>query len=232
MPDTYIDLCNQVLRRLNEVEIPPSEFATARGVQALVKDAVRSAVASINQSEFEWPFNAAQHVETLVIGRTEYNWPEYFKIVDWNSFQVIGNYSEDLTSGKFNHLTYIDRDTYINLYRDRDNNSHYDGIERPRYIAPSHGNGYIVSPSPDKAYTVRFNYYMNYADLQLFDDETRVPQSFSSVIVDGALMHMYMFKDNVEAAQVAKLVFEQGLKNLQTLYINNYEYITDRRVAF
>ena len=79
---------------------------------------------------------------------------------------------------------------------------------------------------------MRFNYYMNYADLQLFDDETRVPQSFSSVIVDGALMHMYMFKDNVEAAQVAKLVFEQGLKNLQTLYINNYEYITDRRVAF
>ena len=44
-------------------------------------------------------------------------------------------------------------------------------------------------------------------------------------------MHLYMFKDNVEAAQIAKLVFEQGLKNLQTLYINNYEYITDTRVA-
>ena len=108
------------------VEIPPSEFATARGVQALVKDAIRSAVASINQSEFEWPFNAAQHVETLVIGRTEYNWPDGFKVVDYNTFQVIDNY-EDLTQGKFYKLQYIDRDTYLNLYKDRDNNSHYDG---------------------------------------------------------------------------------------------------------
>jgi len=232
MPDTYIDLCNQVLRRLNEVEIPPSEFATARGVQALVKDAIRSAVASINQSEFEWPFNAAQHVEPLVIGRTEYNWPTGFKVVDYNSFQVIDNYTEDLTAGKFFKLQYIERDVYLDLYRDRDNNSHFDGIERPRLVCPSHGNGYIVTPSPDKAYSVRFNYFLNYADLQLFDDETRVPQSFSNVIVDGALMHLYMFKDNVEAAQVAKLVFEQGLKNLQTLYINNYESVTDRRVAY
>jgi len=45
-------------------------------------------------------------------------------------------------------------------------------------------------------------------------------------------MHMYMFKDNVEAAQISQALFMQGLKNLQTLYINNYEYITDHRVNF
>jgi len=78
MPSTYIDLCNQVIRRLNEVEIASADFANVRGIQALVKDSVKAAVARINQAEFEWPFNAAEHTETLAAGQTEYTWPSYF----------------------------------------------------------------------------------------------------------------------------------------------------------
>jgi len=63
MASTFLNLCNQTLRRLNEVEISEAEFLTVSGVQALVKDAVKSAVARINQSEFEWPFNAASHTQ-------------------------------------------------------------------------------------------------------------------------------------------------------------------------
>ena len=43
---------------------------------------------------------------------------------------------------------------------------------------------------------------------------------------------MYMFKDNVEAAQFAFQAFMSGLKDLQTLFINNYEYVRDTRVRF
>ena len=229
MPATYIDLCNQVLRRLNEVEVAPADFAAARGVQSLVKDAVRAAIASINQSEFEWPFNAAEHIQSATVGRVDYDWPEFFKVVDWSSFQVI-----DDSAGRdvFKQLEYIDRDTYYARYRDMDNNAGAKGRGTPAYVFPSHGNGFGVSPSPDNAYRIRFRYFLNYADLVLYDDETRVPSSFSSVIVDGALMHMYMFKDNVEAAQIARIIFQEGIKNLQTLYINNFEYITDHRVKF
>ena len=91
MPATYLDLSNRVLRRLNEVEMTSSDFPTVRGVQALCKDAVKAAIANINQSEFEWPFNAAEHTDTLTIGREEYDWPTYFKVVDWNSFQIFDN---------------------------------------------------------------------------------------------------------------------------------------------
>ena len=228
MPATYMDLCNQVLRRLNEVELRAADFEGARGVQALVKDAVQAAIASIGQSEFEWPFNAAQHVDTLEIGRADYNWPEFFKVVDFNSFQVIENTGGG--NNTYQHLKYIDRDDYFKFYRDLDGNAGSAGRGKPELVCPSHGNGFTITPSPDRAYSLRYNYFLNYAQLNAHDDETRVPTSFSSVIVDGALMHMYMFKDNVEAAQIAKIVFEQGLKNLQTLYINNYEYVTDTRV--
>ena len=229
MHATYIDLCNQVLRRLNEVELRAADFETARGVQALVKDSVKAAIASIGQSEFEWPFNAAVHTEILVTGRTDYEWPEFFKVVDYESFQVVENNGDGTNT--YRKLKYIDRDTYYKLYRDLDDSAGAKGRGKPEYVCPSHGNGFFVSPSPDEGYTIRYNYFLNYADITLYNDETRIPTSFSSVIVDGALMHLYMFKDNVEAAQIAKMVFEQGLKNLQTLYINNYEYITDTRVA-
>ena len=88
MPSNYLSLCNQVLRRLNEVEIIEGDFASVTGVQALVKDAVRSAVAKINQAEFEWPCNAAEETDTLVVGQEEYTWPSFYKIADLNIFQM------------------------------------------------------------------------------------------------------------------------------------------------
>lgn len=229
MSVTFIDLCNQTLRRLNEVEIAPADFENARGVQALVKDAIKASIASINQYEFEWPFNAAEHSQTATIGRAEYDWPTYFKVVDWNSFQVIDTVDGANT---FQHLQYIHRDEYYNKYRDEDNEAGSKGRGCPTYVFPAHGNGFGVTPAPDKAYRVRFRYFMNYADLSAYNDTTRVPAAFSSVIVDGALMHMYMFKDNVEAANMARVVFFEGVKSLQSIYINNSEYITDRRVRF
>lgn len=229
MPSTYLDLCNKVLRRLNEVEISQGDFPTVRGVQALVKDAVKAGVAKINQAEYEWPFNAAEHTETLVAGQTEYSWPAYFKVSDWNSFQIQKN--TGLNTG-YKTLKYIDRDEWYKSYRDDDYEAGSAGIGIPDYVFPSHGNGFGVTPSPNAAYQIRFRYYQNYSDLTNYNDVTRIPESFDTVIIDGALYHLYMFKDNAESAGIAAASFQQGIKDLQTLYINNYEYVRDTRVSF
>tara|TARA_R110000796_G_scaffold112725_3_gene224371 strand:+ start:1106 stop:1795 length:690 start_codon:yes stop_codon:yes gene_type:complete len=229
MPSTYISLCNQVLRRLNEVEVAEGAFDSVTGVQALVKDAVKAAVAKINQAEFEWPFNAAEETDTLVVGQEEYSWPSFYKIADWNSFQI----QEDTALGvSYTTLKYIERDEWYKKHRDNDYASGSNGISVPRYIFPSHGNGYGVSPSPDKAYTLKFRYYQNYSDISAADDVTRIPDSYDTVLVDGALYHLYMFKDNLESSQASFMAFEKGIKDLQTLYINNYEYIRDTRVKY
>jgi len=229
MPSTYISLCNQVLRRLNEVEVAEGAFDSVTGVQALVKDAVKAAVAKINQAEFEWPFNAAEETDTLVVGQEEYTWPSFYKIADWNSFQI----QEDTALGvSFTTLKYIERDEWYKNHRDNDYASGTDGISVPRFVFPSHGNGYGVSPSPDKAYTLKFRYYQNYSNITAADDVTRIPDSYDTVLVDGALYHLYMFKDNLEASQASFMAFEKGIKDLQTLYINNYEYIRDTRVKY
>ena len=229
MPTPYIDLCNQVLRRLNEVEIAPADFAGVRGVQALVKDAVKSAVAKINQAEFEWPFNAAEHTDTLAAGQEEYVFPADLKSVDYNSFQI---QKDDSLGAEFKALRYLDRDEWYQRHRDADYDSGAAGRGIPDYVFPAHGAGYGVSPTPDAAYTIKFRYFLNFSNLTAANDLTRIPSAFDSVLVDGALYHMYMFKDNPESAGVAFQAFERGLKDLQSIYINNYEYIRDHRVNF
>ena len=229
MPSTYLDLCNKVLRRLNEVEIAADDFLNVRGVQALTKDAVKAAIAKINQAEFEWPFNAAEHIEPLIQGQTEYSWPAYFKVSDWNSFQIQKDTSLNVN---YKTLNYIERDVWYKSHRDDDYSAGSSGRGVPEMVFSSHGNGFGVTPAPNAAYQVRFRYYMNYSDITAYNDVTRIPESFDTVMIDGALYHLYMFKDNLEAAQAAYLSFQAGIKDLQTLYINNYESIRDTRVNF
>ena len=122
----------------------------------------------------------------------------------------------------------MDRDEYYRYHRDTDTTSGAAGRGVPTHIYPAHGSAFGVTPTPDKAYKVKFNYFLNYTDLTLYDDVTRVPTSFDSVLVDGALYHMYMFKDNVESAQASYVAFEQGLKDLQSLYINQFDIMIIR----
>ena len=52
---TYLDLTNELLRRLNEVQMDSTDFATARNVQALAKDAINASIREILHSAQEWP---------------------------------------------------------------------------------------------------------------------------------------------------------------------------------
>jgi len=224
---TFIDLTNQLLRRLNEVEIAPADFATVRGVQALAKDAIRNSISKINIAEVEWSFNAAEHTQVLVQGQEEYSFPSYFKVADWNSFQI----QKDVSLGvNFTDLGYISRDEYYQYRRAEDNNSGSAGIGMPEMAGPSHGNGYVVTPTPDKAYTIKFRYYLTPQALELDTDQTRIPNTYDNVIIEGALVQMYMFRDNPEAANIAAQIFSQGIKEMQTLLINNYQEVYDTRI--
>jgi len=229
MPSTYISLCNHVLRRLNEVEISESDFGNVRGIQSVVKDSIKSAIAKINQAEYGWPFNAAEHTQVLTAGQSEYTWPDFYKVSDWSSFQI---QKDNALGCDYYTLKYMERDSWYESSRDEDYSAGSAGRGKPTHVFPGHGNGFGVTPSPNKAYSVKFRYFLNYSDITAFNDVTRIPTSFDTVIVDGALYHLYMFKDNLEAAQAAFIAFERGIKDLQTLYINNYQYIRDTRVSY
>ena len=226
---TFIDLCNTTLRRLNEVEISEAGFSTTRGIQSLVKDAVRNSINNINQAHFEWPFNAAQETATLSIGSTEYSFPSTFKSIDWNSFQIIPDGTHETTNTR---LKYIDRDEWYSKYRDADDNAATSGISKPAYAFNAHGFGFGISPAPDQEYRIQFRYFKNETALEAHGDLTTIPDNFKYVIIDGAIYHMYMFKDNTEQAQLSFQVFDQGIGRLRTIYINHSDSIRDTRIKF
>ena len=227
MASTFLELTNRLLRKLNEVEIAEADFANTRGVQSLAKDAIVDAISQINQAEFEWPFNAAQHTQLLDVGREEYSWPQFFKVVDWNSFQIQQNPALGI---EHRILNFISRDEYYKNYKNTDDGSTTIGISCPSLVSSAHGNGYIVSPSPDKEYSLQFRYYLNNVGLVSHGDQTRIPSTYDNVIIDGALYYMYMFRDNPESAGVTIQVFQQAIKNMQSILINKYSRVYDTRM--
>lgn len=227
MASSFLDLCNNVLRKLNEVEISSSEFGSVRGVQALVKDAVTTAIAKINQAEYSWPFNASSYTQTCVVAQEEYGWPSLHKVTDWNSFQI---QKDDSLGVGFSKLNFITLDEYFERYRNLDDATETTGRGVPSYIFPS-GNGWGLTPSPDKAYQIKYRYYQIPATLSVSSDTSRIPIHYENVIIDGAMFQMYLFKDNTESAQIMGALFEQGVKQMQSQLINNYDSIRDRRVV-
>ena len=77
---------------------------------------------------------------------------------------------------------------------------------------------------PDAAYTIEYEFFMFPADLDLHDDVPTIPFRFKHVIVDGAMYHAYMFRDNIESASLALRKFDDGIKQMRTLLVNENIY--------
>jgi len=78
----------------------------------------------------------------------------------------------------------------------------------------------------------KFRYWLNTVDLNNPNDLSRIPEDFDHVVVDGAMYYMYLYKDNPESSQLTFQAFERGIKDLQSVFINDFSFVYDTRVAF
>lgn len=218
MPSTFMDLTNRLLRRVNDVEITQSDFLSARGIQAAAKDYILDTVRTINTTKINWPFNAVEHSQTLETGTEEYAWPTNFTAAEWGSFQIQG---DDTIGNTFETLQLITRDQWYAYDRDTDYESTTEGRDIPKYVFPSHGQGFGITPSPDEDYPIKYRYYKNPDDLVNYDDEVTIPNKFDYVIMAGALHHMNLFKENIEAAAIEEKKFKDGVANMVNLLLPN-----------
>ena len=88
MPYNYLDIVNEVSRRLNETELTSTNFSTAKGFYSTIKDSVNSSIHDINQYYLYWPYNHNSDEITLVAGETRYSFADEAKYVDFNTFRV------------------------------------------------------------------------------------------------------------------------------------------------
>ena len=95
----------------------------------------------------------------------------------------------------------------------------------PRFIVRTLDNNYLLFPFPDKSYTLKYDYFAFPTDLSAHDDTTTVPTRFDPVIIDGATAFVYQYRGETTQYQLNFERFEQGIKNMQSLLVNKYEYV-------
>jgi hypothetical protein len=227
MAYNYINLVNEVNRRLNEVELTEANFANARGYHGHSKDAVNSAVRHINQEEFEWPWNHVEAEEVLTAGVVRYSIPYDAKTVNMNSFRIKGDADLGVATTKLKVLNY---EEYLDNYADYEYNSSNSVRGVPRYVVRAPSNEFILVPAADKDYELVYEYYTVSYDMQLTTDTPTIPEQYKHVIADGAMYYAYMFRGDAQAAGITQGKFTDGIKYMRSLHINRTEYIRDTRV--
>lgn len=225
----FIGLVNDVNRRLNEVEVSSTDFPTATGFYSFAKDAVNHSIRHIQQEEFNWPWNFIEDTTTLNAGQMRYSFPFDAKTVDFNTFRIRRSDTLGTDTKKLKICNYED---YLGRYVDDEYNSATNIRGVPDKIIRSPNREFIVHPSPDKAYSLVFEYYSTGFDLELFTDAPTLPEQYRYVIVDGAMYYVYHFRGDMGAANNALQRFEQGIKHLRTLHINRPDYLRDTRVHY
>jgi len=101
----------------------------------------------------------------------------------------------------------------------------------PRNIVRTPDNNYLIYPFPDKEYTLTFDYYTFPSDLSAHGDTTTIPERFAPVIIDGATSFVYQYRGETQQYQLNFSRFEQGIKNMQSLLINKYDYVRSTMIV-
>jgi len=101
----------------------------------------------------------------------------------------------------------------------------FDNGAVPRFIVRTLDNNFLLFPFPNRAYTLKFDYFAFPTDLSAHGDTTTIPARFDPVIIDGATAYVYQYRGETTQYQLNFSRFEQGIKNMQSLLVNKYEYI-------
>jgi hypothetical protein len=216
---TFLNITNELLRRLNEVTIDQDDFAGVRNVQALAKDAVNSSIRKIIQSAQEWPFTLTTYEQTLTAGTREYDFPADMSSVDWDSFYIKQLASKSNQPRKLAVIPYTE---YLESYRPSDETGDSgSGIAVPLRVYQTQEEKFGVTPSPDDAYVIEYKYWTFPTALSAYDDVCVVPDRFIHVVIDGAMMYMMRFRSNEQSAAVHQNDFVEGIKMMRRVLVDD-----------
>ena len=222
MAYNYIGLVNEVNRRLNEVELITSNFSSTSGFHSQVKDSVNASIQEIDQEYPHWPYNFVEQEDTLSTGVSRYSFPANSTVVDFETFRIK---ESDTLNNRTQKLKVLRYEEYLERFVEQEYTSDTSLYNVPVFVSKAPGLEYVLSPTPDKAYTVVYEYYLTSVEMTDSTDVPKIPEIYRNVIVDGSMYYAYMFRGNTQDALVAKEKFQAGLKNMRIVLINENTYV-------
>lgn len=228
MATTYLQLVNRVLGALNETKLTSSNFATTEdGFANAVKEDINQAIFDVyTEEDIRWSFAWASTTFDTTIGEINYTPLATASTIDWSSFRLVGDGDEI----KSNKLKEVEWQVYLNNYYNRDEDTiqeaDTDKYSEPKYIVRKPDNSILLTPVPDQAYTIKYEYYTLPTPLAAYSDTISIPDEFSQIIIDKALHYAYMFRDNLESAQLAQDRYEKNVNKVRRILIPQFKNIS------
>lgn len=222
---TYVQLTNELLRRLNEVPLDTAGdgFDTVRNVQAACKDAINSSLREIYQNGQEWPFLKTTYTQTLTVGTREYNFPSNYSSVDWETFYLKKDTTQENQPMVLKPMSY---EEYLMSYRPRDDEGDQtNGESAPERVYQTFGDSFGVTPIPNAAYEVEYTYFSIPSSLSAYNDTCVIPERFNHVILDGAMVYMMHFRSNAQSANMHQQKFDLGIRNMKRVLLDDELYV-------
>lgn len=129
------------------------------------------------------------------------------------------------------YLTLKNYDEYLRNWRDVDVNANQQANPAPsppRFIIRRTDNNFILSPYPDRIYTVGYDAYINpdAGALSAYTDIPLVPSVFRQVIIDRASVYCLAFRDNDTQLLRNDKKFSDNCDRMRRILISQAEYIT------
>jgi hypothetical protein len=124
-------------------------------------------------------------------------------------------------------LTWIDWDTYrkegrlerdLEMFRD-------DQYGIPEVVVRKPDNNFVLSPKPMRIYTVGYEYFASPTELVAYNDVPEIPERFKDVILDGAIVHGYLFRDNAEETVLAEKRYAESVNEMRRILIPAQYYM-------
>lgn len=118
-------------------------------------------------------------------------------------------------------LTPIDADAYRDEgYLTTDQESFQVGMYgTPVIIVRRKDNNILMSPKPDRVYTIPFDFYGYPAQMVNYNDTTIIPDIWCETIVNGAMFYAYKFRDNTEEATAQQKDFQDSVNRMRRILI-------------
>ena len=108
----------------------------------------------------------------------------------------------------------------------------FDSGSAPINVVRTLDNNYLLYPYPEKQYTLKYDFFTFPTDMSAHGDTTSIPDRFAPVIIDGAESFVYQYRGETQQYGIAFARFEQGIKNMQTLLVNKFEYVRSTYIPY
>ena len=108
----------------------------------------------------------------------------------------------------------------------------FESGDAPSFVVRTLDNNYLLYPYPDKAFSLKYDYFTFPSDLSAHGDTTSIPDRFTPIVIDGAVSYIYQYRGESQQYGIAFARFEQGIKNMQTLLVNKFEYVRSTYIPY